>query len=205
MAISAGQCSIFPAAKKPRLLIWHSLGVGDRAGFIAGDFFGSLPAAADSIILKSIIHDWNDARSCTILQNCRRSLPQTGTLLLVERLMPGVLAHDGGAQISRAERSQHDARSRRHGAHRSAIPRSAGRHGFPYKLDSSSRTIQRDRGEAGITARSFFLTRASPKKRGWPKTSPAMTKPKPNLPKDYSSFFGSFDIRSSRSCISFIC
>ena len=33
-------------------------------------------------------------RSCTILQNCRRSIPEAGTLLLVERLMPAVLGRD---------------------------------------------------------------------------------------------------------------
>jgi hypothetical protein len=70
------------------------LGVSDRTNFVAGDFFKSVPAATDSVLLKSIIHDWNDARSCTILQNCRRSIPQTGTLLLVERLMPAVLGRD---------------------------------------------------------------------------------------------------------------
>jgi hypothetical protein len=70
------------------------LGVSDRTNFVAGDFFQSVPAATDSIVLKSIIHDWNDARSCTILQNCRRSIPDTGTLLLVERLMPAVLRRD---------------------------------------------------------------------------------------------------------------
>jgi len=64
------------------------LGVGDRAGFLAGDFFESVPAAADAVILKSVIHDWDDRRSDKILQNCRRALPQDGTLLLVERLMP---------------------------------------------------------------------------------------------------------------------
>jgi len=64
------------------------LGVSDRAGFHAGDFFESIPAAADGIILKSVIHDWDDGRSCTILRNCRRAIPQEGTLLLVERLMP---------------------------------------------------------------------------------------------------------------------
>ena len=38
--------------------------------------------------MKSVIHDWNDALSCTILRNCRRAIPEEGTLLLVERLMP---------------------------------------------------------------------------------------------------------------------
>jgi O-methyltransferase domain/Dimerisation domain len=70
------------------------LGVSDRAGFIAGDFFKSVPASTDSIILKSIIHDWNDELSCTILQNCRRAMPEAGTLLLVERLMPAMPGPD---------------------------------------------------------------------------------------------------------------
>jgi ubiquinone/menaquinone biosynthesis C-methylase UbiE len=63
-------------------------GVGDRARFVAGDFFDSIPNLADAIILKSVIHDWNDELSSVILQNCRRALPENGTLLLVERLMP---------------------------------------------------------------------------------------------------------------------
>ena len=65
-----------------------SYGVSDRVEFVAGDFFKSVPAIADAIILKSIIHDWNDARSISILRNCREALPGGGKLLLVERLMP---------------------------------------------------------------------------------------------------------------------
>jgi tRNA A58 N-methylase Trm61 len=64
------------------------IGVDDRVEFLAGDFFKAVPAIADAIILKSIIHDWDDARSVTILQNCRKALPDGGKLLLVERLMP---------------------------------------------------------------------------------------------------------------------
>jgi O-methyltransferase domain len=51
-----------------------------------------VPAIADAISLKSVIHDWDDQRSDMILQNCRRALPDHGTLLLVERLMPEVSA-----------------------------------------------------------------------------------------------------------------
>ena len=64
------------------------IGISDRVEFVAGDFFKSVPAIADAIILKSIIHDWNDARSISILRNCREALPSKGKLLLVERLMP---------------------------------------------------------------------------------------------------------------------
>lgn len=66
----------------------RSIGVSDRVEFVAGDFFESVPAIADAIILKSVIHDWDDARSATILRNCCEALPSSGKLLLVERLMP---------------------------------------------------------------------------------------------------------------------
>jgi len=66
----------------------QQIGISDRVEFIAGDFFETVPAIADAIILKSIIHDWNDARSILILRNCRAALPGNGKLLLVERLMP---------------------------------------------------------------------------------------------------------------------
>lgn len=66
----------------------QQIGVSERVEFVAGDFFKSVPAIADAIILKSVIHDWNDARSISILRNCREALPSNGKLLLVERLMP---------------------------------------------------------------------------------------------------------------------
>jgi tRNA A58 N-methylase Trm61 len=66
----------------------REIGISDRVEFVAGDFFEVVPAIADAIILKSVIHDWNDARSISILRNCREALPSNGKLLLVERLMP---------------------------------------------------------------------------------------------------------------------
>jgi hypothetical protein len=51
----------------------QSVGVSDRASFLASDFFNTISAIADVIILKSMIHDWNDERSSVILQNCRQA------------------------------------------------------------------------------------------------------------------------------------
>jgi hypothetical protein len=64
------------------------LELANRTRFIPGDFFEAVPSIADAIILKSVIHDWNDERSVIILRNCRNALPESGTLLLVERIMP---------------------------------------------------------------------------------------------------------------------
>ena len=66
----------------------QQVGVVDRANFLAGDFFETIPAVADAIILKSVIHDWNDERSRVILGNCRKALPENGALFLAERIMP---------------------------------------------------------------------------------------------------------------------
>jgi SAM-dependent methyltransferase len=63
-------------------------GVSARCEFVAGNFFESVPPGADALIMKSVIHDWDDERSTKILSNCRRALGPTGKLLLVERIMP---------------------------------------------------------------------------------------------------------------------
>ena len=48
----------------------------------------SVPSGADTIILKWIIHDWNDEQSVAILKNCHRALPENGKLILVEAVVP---------------------------------------------------------------------------------------------------------------------
>jgi hypothetical protein len=63
-------------------------GVLERCEVIAGDFFRSAPRGGDAYILKSIIHDWDDERSATILKNCRDAISAAGKLLLIERVMP---------------------------------------------------------------------------------------------------------------------
>lgn len=63
-------------------------GVADRVELSAGSFFESVPEGGDLYTLKCIIHDWDDERSIGILGNCRRAIPETGTLLVIERMMP---------------------------------------------------------------------------------------------------------------------
>jgi hypothetical protein len=63
-------------------------GVGDRGEFISGSFFEPVPEGADALILKNILHDWDDDRSLKILENCSRALDKRARLILVERLMP---------------------------------------------------------------------------------------------------------------------
>ncbi len=64
-------------------------GVADRAEFIGGNFFESIPSGvADAIVMKSIIHDWNDERCVRLLQNCRRALKPGARLIVIDRIMP---------------------------------------------------------------------------------------------------------------------
>jgi hypothetical protein len=63
-------------------------GLSERCEFVGGDFFHSVPGGADLYLLKSVIHDWDDAKSRTILGNVRDALGARGRLLLLEWPVP---------------------------------------------------------------------------------------------------------------------
>ena len=67
---------------------FEHLGIADRCRFIAGDFFETIPQGADTILMKSIIHNWDDDRSRIILRKSWDALPPGGKLILIERIMP---------------------------------------------------------------------------------------------------------------------
>ena len=58
--------------------------VADRCDLIAADMFQAVPPGGDAYILKRILHDWSDAESIRILQNCRRAIAASGKLLVIE-------------------------------------------------------------------------------------------------------------------------
>lgn len=63
-------------------------GLGRRVRFEVGDFFNAVPAGADWYLLKSILHNWDDAAAARILACCAAAAPRGGGLLVVERLRP---------------------------------------------------------------------------------------------------------------------
>lgn len=63
-------------------------GVEDRCTLTAGDFFQTVPAGGDAYLMRHIIHDWNDEQCRTILRHCRKVVPPTGKLLLIESVIP---------------------------------------------------------------------------------------------------------------------
>jgi orsellinic acid C2-O-methyltransferase len=65
-----------------------AMGVEDRCQVVEGDFFDSVPEGADAYIMKSVIHDWDDDRCVTILENCRQAMQRVGKVLIVEPVLP---------------------------------------------------------------------------------------------------------------------
>jgi ubiquinone/menaquinone biosynthesis C-methylase UbiE len=65
-------------------------GLTERCTLAGGNFFESVPAGADTYMMRHIIHDWDDEKALTILRNVRRVIPPTGRLLVVESVIrPG--------------------------------------------------------------------------------------------------------------------
>lgn len=64
------------------------MGVRERCEIVGGSFFDEVPGGADLYVLKSVLHDWDDARAAAILATLHRAMGPGARLLLVERLMP---------------------------------------------------------------------------------------------------------------------
>jgi hypothetical protein len=66
----------------------REFGLDGRCRLESGSFFDSVPAGADAYLMRHIIHDWEDADSIRILQNCRKAIAPQGKLLIVEAVIP---------------------------------------------------------------------------------------------------------------------
>jgi hypothetical protein len=64
---------------------------------VGGDFFAEVPAGAEAYVLSRVIHDWSDSEAVAILQAVRRAIPDGGTLLLVEAVLPDRAVDDTAA------------------------------------------------------------------------------------------------------------
>lgn len=65
-------------------------GLVKRCEVVAGDFFDSVPSGGDAYLIKSVVHNWDDERVVRVLRNCRQAMGETGTLLLIEPVVPAV-------------------------------------------------------------------------------------------------------------------
>ena len=52
----------------------------------------SVPAGADVYMLKHVLHGYRDEKAITILKNCRAVIPENGTLLVMEFILPPLVS-----------------------------------------------------------------------------------------------------------------
>ncbi|KAM3305063.1 tabersonine 16-O-methyltransferase-like [Capsicum chacoense] len=54
--------------------------------FVAGDMFQKIPAA-NAVLLKWILHDWNDEECVKILKNCKDAITGSGKVIIIDLVM----------------------------------------------------------------------------------------------------------------------
>jgi hypothetical protein len=62
----------------------EAAGVSGRCRILGGSFFGALPPGGDAYLLKSVLHDWEDAEATAILRRCREAMGPGAALLVIE-------------------------------------------------------------------------------------------------------------------------
>ncbi|TDT97564.1 O-methyltransferase [Streptomyces sp. 846.5] len=62
-------------------------GLARRCAAVVGDFFEEVPGGGDVYLLRHILHDWDDESCLRILRTCRRLMPESARLVVIETLM----------------------------------------------------------------------------------------------------------------------
>ena len=65
----------------------RGLGLAARCEVVGGDFFQAVPAG-DLLLLKQILHDWDDEQCRLVLANCAKALQPGGRVVVVEQIIP---------------------------------------------------------------------------------------------------------------------
>ncbi|WP_111832244.1 methyltransferase [Actinomadura madurae] len=73
--------------------------VAGRAEIVPGDFFASVPGGADAYVLKSVVHDWHDEKAAAILRNCRAAMRPDARMILLEQVMPEIVAPESAGIV----------------------------------------------------------------------------------------------------------
>jgi hypothetical protein len=62
-------------------------GVSDRVKFLSGNFFTDPLPSADVLIMGHILHDWELAQKCMLLDKAHAALPKGGALIVYESII----------------------------------------------------------------------------------------------------------------------
>ncbi len=66
----------------------------ERCTLVPGSFLDCVPAGADTYLMSSVIHDWDDEHAIKILKNCWRSMRRHSRIVMLELVVPA------GEQVS---------------------------------------------------------------------------------------------------------
>jgi hypothetical protein len=75
-----------------------SAGLSGRVIVEEGDFFDTLPAAADVYLLKAVLHNWDDAHCAAILDTVSAAMRPDSRMVLVERVLPDRVTNSASSQ-----------------------------------------------------------------------------------------------------------
>jgi hypothetical protein len=62
--------------------------IAARLEYVGGDMFRDGLPPADAFVLKMIIHDWDDARCVSLLENCCKRIDANGRVLCIDAVLP---------------------------------------------------------------------------------------------------------------------
>ncbi|KAK4425269.1 Caffeic acid 3-O-methyltransferase [Sesamum alatum] len=68
-------------------LVLHNVPYNNGIEHISGDMFVEVPKG-DAILLKYILHNWDDEKCNKLLKNCYRALPNKGKLIVMDYILP---------------------------------------------------------------------------------------------------------------------
>ncbi len=77
---------IAPTAALARNFI-RDRGFADRCDVLDGDFFSEVPSGYGAYVVKSVLHDWDDAKATEILKKCRAAMSGGSRLLIIEEVV----------------------------------------------------------------------------------------------------------------------
>lgn len=66
--------------------------LSSRCTLLVADLSQAVPAGADVYMLKHVLHGRRDAEAIAMLRNCRAVIPQNGTLLIIEFVLPPLVS-----------------------------------------------------------------------------------------------------------------
>jgi len=68
----------------PQVIEQARRGANPRIDYVGGDFFKDPIPSCDAYMLMTVLHDWSDAESITILKNINAGAPRNAKLLILE-------------------------------------------------------------------------------------------------------------------------